>query len=178
METCSTVETTSSDRSVSSVKWFNNKAGYGFLTVTSGPLAGTDVFVHHSGITVSNEQYKYLVQGEYVEYSLEKTEGGKHEYQAVNVSGINKGKLMCETRKEFKQTRTTYQETHVQDATTAPVQRKQQSARKQQTAPTPAPAPESEDTTVPAPAWSLVKKNSEVKKTVSKSQKGPRAPKE
>jgi cold shock CspA family protein len=175
METCSTVETTSTDRYVSSVKWFNNKAGYGFLTVTTGPLVGTDVFVHHSGITVSNEQYKYLVQGEYVEYSLEKTEGGKHEYQAVNVSGINKGNLMCETRKEFKQTRTTYQETHVQDATTAPVQRKQQSVRKQQTAPTPSLV---EDTTVPAPAWSLVKKSSEVKKTASKSQKGPRAPKE
>ena len=30
------------------VKWFNNKAGYGFITVTDGSRSGTDVFVHHS----------------------------------------------------------------------------------------------------------------------------------
>jgi cold shock CspA family protein len=45
------------------VKWFNNKAGYGFITVTDGPKSGSDVFVHHSSIKVVSEQYKYLVQG-------------------------------------------------------------------------------------------------------------------
>jgi CspA family cold shock protein len=109
MESCST-ETSSSSRQLGRVKWFNNKAGYGFITINDGPLKDTDIFVHHIGINVSNEQYKYLVQGEYVEYDLEKTEGGKHEYQAGKVSGLNGGKLMCETRRDFKQMRSSYQE--------------------------------------------------------------------
>jgi CspA family cold shock protein len=99
---------TSSDRLVGRVKWFNNKAGYGFITVSDGDRAGSDVFVHHSGVVVGNEQYKYLVQGEYVSFKLDHTPGGKHEYQAGEVSGINGGKLMCETRREFRQTRVSY----------------------------------------------------------------------
>jgi cold shock protein len=99
---------TPSDRLVGRVKWFNNKAGYGFITVSDGDRAGSDVFVHHSGVMVGNEQYKYLVQGEYVSFKLDHTPGGKHEYQAGEVSGINGGKLMCETRREFRQTRASY----------------------------------------------------------------------
>ena len=45
----------STDRFIGRVKWFNNKAGYGFITVTDGPKAGTDVFVHHSVIKVAKE---------------------------------------------------------------------------------------------------------------------------
>lgn len=99
---------TPSDRLVGRVKWFNNKAGYGFITVSDGDRAGSDIFVHHSGVVVGNEQYKYLVQGEYVSFKLDHTPGGKHEYQAGEVSGINGGKLMCETRREFRQTRVSY----------------------------------------------------------------------
>ena len=90
------------------VKWFNNKAGYGFITVTDSDRAGSDIFVHHSGVRVDSEQYKYLVQGEYVTFKLDHTPGGAHEYQAGDVSGINGGKLMCETRREFRQTRVNY----------------------------------------------------------------------
>jgi CspA family cold shock protein len=90
------------------VKWFNNKAGYGFITVTDGKRSGTDVFVHHSAVNVENNQYKYLVQGEYVEFDLIKTTSGAHEWQASNVHGIKGGKLMCETRNETKQARTAY----------------------------------------------------------------------
>lgn len=90
------------------VKWFNNKAGYGFITVTDGSQSGSDIFVHHSTIQVDNQQYKYLVQGEYVDFGIVKTTSGDHEYQAVDVHGIKGGKLMCETRHEFKLARTAY----------------------------------------------------------------------
>jgi cold shock CspA family protein len=95
------------DRFIGRVKWFNNKAGYGFITVTDGPKAGSDVFVHHSTIKVDTEQYKYLVQGEYVEFSLIDTTSDKHEYQAGDVCGVKGGKLMCETRREFRSLRVT-----------------------------------------------------------------------
>lgn len=93
------------------VKWFNNKAGYGFVTITDGLRSGTDIFVHHTSINVSDQQYKYLVQGEYVQFSLTPIEGGTHEFQASGVSGINGGKLMCETRHEFKTARRNYKTT-------------------------------------------------------------------
>ena len=104
-------QTTSAERLTGRVKWFNNKAGYGFVTVTDGSRSGSDVFVHHSAIGVENQQYKYLVQGEYVEFSLSITQGGNHEFQAATVCGINGGKLMCETRREFKMARTSYKGT-------------------------------------------------------------------
>jgi CspA family cold shock protein len=98
-----------SERFTGRVKWFNNKAGYGFVTITDGRYSGKDVFVHHSSINVDSEQYKYLVQGEYIEFCLSHTNGqGDHEYQAGNVSGINAGKLMCETRRDSRSARTQY----------------------------------------------------------------------
>lgn len=104
-----------SERFTGRVKWFNNKAGYGFVTVTDGSKSGSDVFVHHSSIKVDSEQYKYLVQGEYIEFSLSETKTDKHEFQAGEVSGIKGGKLMCETRRESRVARTQYK-THPDDA--------------------------------------------------------------
>ena len=88
-----------SEHLIGRVKWFNNKSGYGFITVTDGERSGMDVFVHHSSISVDN-QYKYLVQGEYVEFELVRIESDKHEWQSNSVSGIKGGKLMCQTRRE------------------------------------------------------------------------------
>ena len=105
MTTSSSVST---ERFTGRVKWFNNKAGYGFVTVTDGSKSGSDVFVHHSAIKVASEQYKYLVQGEYIEFSLSDTKTSDHEYQAGEVSGIKGGKLMCETRMDTQSSRTQY----------------------------------------------------------------------
>ena len=98
----------SSERFIGRVKWFNNKAGYGFVTVTDGPKSGSDVFVHHSSIKVDSEQYKYLVQGEYVEFNLSDTKTSDHEFQAGDVCGIKGGKLMCETRRDLRVARSQY----------------------------------------------------------------------
>jgi len=106
-----TPSTASTDRLTGRVKWFNNKAGYGFITVTDGSRSGSDIFVHHSSIGVASQQYKYLVQGEYVDFELSATPGGTHEFQATNVVGIKGGKLMCETRHEFKIARSVYKTT-------------------------------------------------------------------
>lgn len=106
-DTSSTVSN-SAERLLGRVKWFNSKAGYGFITVTDGQRSGTDIFVHHSAVNVENQQYKYLVQGEYVEFSLVSTQSSNHEFQASAVCGIKSGKLMCETRREFKIARNNY----------------------------------------------------------------------
>jgi CspA family cold shock protein len=82
------------------VKWFNNKSGFGFITVCEGSaLAEKDIFVHFSSVNVGDTQYRYLVQGEYVDFDISKPAKGDHEYHAVNVSGVKGGPLMCETRR-------------------------------------------------------------------------------
>lgn len=98
-----TTVTTDSDRMVGQVKWFNNKAGYGFITVSDGEYSGKDIFIHFSAIRVTNSQYKYLVQGEYVEFALIRSNNSEHEYQATDISGIKNGALMCETRQVVRQ---------------------------------------------------------------------------
>ena len=95
----------SSDYVKACVKWFNGKAGYGFLTVLDGEKKDVDVFVHHSQIKVEKEQYRYLVQGEYVQFEWVETDSSDHQYQAGNVCGVNGGKLMCETRHDNRSTR-------------------------------------------------------------------------
>ena len=109
---------TDTERFTGRVKWFNNKAGYGFITVTDGSKAGSDIFVHHSSIKIDTEQYKYLVQGEYVDFNLTEVTSSSHEYQAGDVSGIKGGKLMCETRNELRSTRTQHRESSPPTAAT------------------------------------------------------------
>ena len=90
------------DRLLGRVKWFNNRAGFGFVTVLDGEKKDDDVFVHHTGVNVSTEQYKYLVQGEYVSFTMNESDNQEHPYQAGDVTGVLGGKLMCETRMENK----------------------------------------------------------------------------
>jgi len=89
-----------SSRFTGIVKWFNTKTGFGFITVCGeGDHAGKDIFAHHSGVRVSNMQYKYLVQGEYVDFNLVKSESDKHEFNAADITGVLGGPVMCETRR-------------------------------------------------------------------------------
>ena len=60
------------------VKWFNARKGYGFITNES---TGEDVFVHFSGI--AGEGYKSLEEGQNVTFDI--TEGNRG-LQAVNVT--------------------------------------------------------------------------------------------
>ena len=93
------------------VKWFNAKGGYGFVTLLGAQPEGVprrEVFVHHSGLKVGSEQFRYLVEGEYVELEVRETgadgqvkqSGIVPRYQGVEVRGIGGGPLMCETRNE------------------------------------------------------------------------------
>ena len=115
------VEQTSADtksscdaRTTGCVKWFNNKSGYGFISVVGGENDGEDVFVHHSAVYVCTEQYRYLVQGEYVNFTMCKADTSSHEWQAGDVRGHNCGKLMCETRHEVRARNSTDQDVRPQ----------------------------------------------------------------
>lgn len=83
------------------VKWFDNKRSYGFIT-TKHEGNTHDIFVHHTALSITNNMYRYLVQGEYVEFECVETLKDDYKWQAKNVTGIQGGKLMCETRNEMR----------------------------------------------------------------------------
>jgi cold shock CspA family protein len=78
---------------IGNCKWFNSKLGYGFLRICNTELKGTDIFVHHSGLAPLNSSFKTLYKGEYVHFDMIDGRNGK---QAVNVTGICGGPLMCD----------------------------------------------------------------------------------
>jgi cold shock CspA family protein len=81
------------------VKWFNNKTGYGFVTVVSeSSHKGKDIFAHYSNLKLEKSQYRYLVQGEYIQFDLVKPEKGTHEFHAVNITGVCNGPIMCQVK--------------------------------------------------------------------------------
>jgi CspA family cold shock protein len=80
-----------SQRRVARVKWFNSKTGFGFVTDTQ---SAEDLFVHHSGITVPENVYRYLMEGEYIEYDVKLDTKGQR--CATDVTGIGRGPLLCQ----------------------------------------------------------------------------------
>ena len=79
-------EVTNTRNNTGCVKWFNNKTGFGFITIIKGEHLDQDIFVHHTGINVSSEQYRYLVRGEYVELDIEETSDDKHKFKAYCIA--------------------------------------------------------------------------------------------
>jgi CspA family cold shock protein len=65
-----------SERVIGTVKWFNGTKGFGFLEREGGP----DVFVHFSAI--KGEGFKNLMEGQKVEFTIEK---GPKGLQAADV---------------------------------------------------------------------------------------------
>jgi CspA family cold shock protein len=61
------------------VKWFNEKKGFGFLSQEDGD----DVFVHYSSI--QNSGFKSLTEGQSVEFDVQDGPKGP---QAVNVRAL------------------------------------------------------------------------------------------
>ena len=98
--TDSVTTSTEGTRWTGRVKWFNNQAGYGFLTATIED-SEQDIFVHHSALSTEHDQFRYLVEGEYVSFVTTANDEGKT--TATDVTGAGGGKLMCETRWERKQ---------------------------------------------------------------------------
>ncbi len=62
------------------VKWFNNKKGFGFISRGDGQR---DVFVHYSAI--QQEGFRTLEEGDRVQFNVEEGEKGP---SAVNVQRI------------------------------------------------------------------------------------------
>lgn len=102
-------------RYIGHVKWFSDTLNYGFITMCSrvslhppsltaeGPATaaaaeaaatGRDIFVHHTGVLPQISSYKTLRKGEYVSMNLCV---GSHGPQAIDVTGIAGGPLMCDT---------------------------------------------------------------------------------
>jgi CspA family cold shock protein len=61
------------------VKWFDSKKGYGFITADNGQ----DVFVHYTGI--NGEGFKTLEEGERVSFSVTESDKG---LKAVDVERL------------------------------------------------------------------------------------------
>lgn len=93
-------------------KWFSDKSGYGFITIggyntlrkESDELSpsfaiGKEIFVHFTGIKTLNSTYKTLISGEYVCFDIVK---GTRDFQAISVTGINGGPLMCDSNPETR----------------------------------------------------------------------------
>ena len=67
------------DKSVGTVKWFDNAKGFGFIVNE----AGEDVFVHYRSI--EGEGFKTLAEGEQVEFVQSESEKG---WQAAEVKRV------------------------------------------------------------------------------------------
>jgi len=88
------------------VKWFSRDRGLGFIKQIerkdNDNDNDNDIFVHYTGLrTSSDDVYKTLYDGEYIEYEEKTMEDGRK--IAVLVTGIYENELMCENVYKKKQ---------------------------------------------------------------------------
>ena len=62
------------------VKWFNARKGFGFITPDEGDK---DVFVHHTAIVTKNDEFANLNENDKVEFDVNQGEKG---LEAKNVT--------------------------------------------------------------------------------------------
>jgi CspA family cold shock protein len=72
----------SAQRLKGAVKWFNNAKGFGFIVSKEG-----DVFVHYKNI-LSEDPYKTLRAGQWVEYTLQGGDKGLAAKEVVSLSQV------------------------------------------------------------------------------------------
>jgi len=109
-----TTESISDTRFTGRVKWFNMKKGFGFITLVSPQdktIENDDIFVHFTALdtTPEGDEYRYLTEGEYVNFSLTKATKttDKFKFQASKVTGIEGGPLMSSVHRQKKKGGTT-----------------------------------------------------------------------
>lgn len=66
-----------SERIIGTIKWFNESRGYGFISREDGD----DVFVHYTSI--QGDGFRTLVEGQRVEFSVEKGPKGLQATEVV-----------------------------------------------------------------------------------------------
>jgi cold shock CspA family protein len=74
------------------VKWFDNKLGYGFVTVLTNEHKGTDIFVHQTNVFPLETEFRTLMKGEYISLNV----SNDTKIQAMNVTGVLGGSLRCD----------------------------------------------------------------------------------
>lgn len=91
----------SQPRTTGFVKWFDDKRGIGFITIIAGEHRNTDVFVHQTNVRPHLSNYRTLTAGEYVDFVYGEADNSNdtnrdHNHQALYVTGIMGGALMCD----------------------------------------------------------------------------------
>lgn len=99
------------ERFVGCVKWFDNKKGYGIISIMELQHKNEDVFAHHTEVTTKTQQYRYLVAGEYVTCEVTRSVNKSVKFSASGIKGILGGNLMCETLREQRTLKDAYDNT-------------------------------------------------------------------